>query len=357
MFAQCPQCEAVFQVSDELLAAANGDVRCGQCLTIFNAPQHERQDLLRKHAPLSSDADEDRQDEPELFDSEPEPEITRAEDISTIPPPLISDEIDYAEPVSQSSKAAASTDGAVVEEAEWSAQPEAVEQTREPEISAPSATQPVTREAVANPVESMTPEPMEIPAVLREEVHAEHADRRHSARFLWLSGSLLLVLVLAGQVIYLQRNDLARDPQLRPWLTQACALLNCRIAPAYDIGQIKLQGLEVHTHPEYAHALVASTALINTAEITQPYPLLMLTFSDINGYRVAQRNFLPEEYLPLNTDLDQGMNPNQAVKIVLEITDPGPAAVNFEFHIRFDPRRQVTSPKLKNPLGHLLSEL
>ena len=34
---QCPHCKASFKVSDEQLNAANGKVRCGACLKIFDA--------------------------------------------------------------------------------------------------------------------------------------------------------------------------------------------------------------------------------------------------------------------------------------------------------------------------------
>lgn len=37
MYTQCPQCETTFQVTTDQLKAANGDVRCGQCLNIFSA--------------------------------------------------------------------------------------------------------------------------------------------------------------------------------------------------------------------------------------------------------------------------------------------------------------------------------
>ncbi|MEE8378995.1 MAG: DUF3426 domain-containing protein [Gammaproteobacteria bacterium] len=37
MFTQCPNCKTIFQVTAVQLKAANGDVRCGQCLAVFNA--------------------------------------------------------------------------------------------------------------------------------------------------------------------------------------------------------------------------------------------------------------------------------------------------------------------------------
>ena len=38
---QCPHCKASFKVSDEQLNAANGKVRCGACLNIFDAVAYQ----------------------------------------------------------------------------------------------------------------------------------------------------------------------------------------------------------------------------------------------------------------------------------------------------------------------------
>ncbi|HEX23014.1 MAG TPA: hypothetical protein ENH21_06230, partial [Chromatiales bacterium] len=40
MYTQCPHCQAYFEVTADQLKVGEGDVRCGQCLSIFNALQH-----------------------------------------------------------------------------------------------------------------------------------------------------------------------------------------------------------------------------------------------------------------------------------------------------------------------------
>jgi predicted Zn finger-like uncharacterized protein len=54
MFTQCPSCKTTFQVTAEQLKAANGDVRCGHCLTVFSAL-----DNLSEIEPLSKEHDEE----------------------------------------------------------------------------------------------------------------------------------------------------------------------------------------------------------------------------------------------------------------------------------------------------------
>ncbi len=38
---RCPTCETAFRVTPEQLDAANGMVRCGKCIGVFNAPEHQ----------------------------------------------------------------------------------------------------------------------------------------------------------------------------------------------------------------------------------------------------------------------------------------------------------------------------
>ncbi|MEP5175497.1 MJ0042-type zinc finger domain-containing protein, partial [Marinobacter alexandrii] len=38
---QCPKCETRFRVTSEQLGIAKGKVRCGNCLSVFNAIEHQ----------------------------------------------------------------------------------------------------------------------------------------------------------------------------------------------------------------------------------------------------------------------------------------------------------------------------
>ncbi len=146
------------------------------------------------------------------------------------------------------------------------------------------------------------------------------------------------MLTIVLQVAYFTRDELAKDPTLRPWLAQMCEFTGCTLAQPVDIKQIEIIGRDVRTHPTARQALIASTTIINNARFAQPYPLLTLVFSDINGTLLAQRRFMPREYLPRDIDISAGMTPDLPVQIELELADPGKAAVNYEFHAEADPR-------------------
>ena len=55
MFTQCPNCETTFQVTADQLKAANGDVRCGQCLTVFSALDNLSELIEADHEPHDDD--------------------------------------------------------------------------------------------------------------------------------------------------------------------------------------------------------------------------------------------------------------------------------------------------------------
>ena len=324
MFAQCPQCESIFRVSDAQIAAANGLVRCGQCLGIFNALEHARDDLRTRNTAhnahgLTTPAVAPQQpveswpDDQPLFDHEPMYALEDTQENS--------DSVLQAASRDRLSEPLSDTVSETVND-----------------VVGAGAT-------AAQPSKATIATPAEIPTVILQDLEDARAARARPSNIPWLLGSMLLVLALAAQAIYLQRDALGRDPRLRPWLEQACGFLGCQLATPLDIKQIELIGLDVHTHAETPDALVASTAIINRAGFTQPYPLLTLVFSDITGSRVAQRRFLPEEYLPPQLKLQDGMVPNLPIKIELELMDPGAEAVNFEFQLLSDPRQLHTAFK------------
>jgi len=177
-----------------------------------------------------------------------------------------------------------------------------------------------------------------IPALILEDLHAAKAEQLRPSNAPWVIGSLLLMLTLVLQVVYHSRDELAKDASLRPWLIQMCQYANCTLTQPYDIKQIDIIGREVRSHPSARKALIASTTLINNANFVQPFPLLTVVFSDINGKPMAQRRFTPREYLSSSVDLAAGMTPDLPVRIELELVDPGKAAVNYEFQPELDPR-------------------
>lgn len=162
--------------------------------------------------------------------------------------------------------------------------------------------------------------------------------RGGASRAIWIVIIVVLLLVLLGQFAYLKREELAKYPSIRPVLEQTCAVLStfmaCEVPEPRDVKSIVIVERNVVSHPNAKNALLITSTIKNEADFDQRFPELVLTFSDINQEVLARRTFKPEEYLAKGVDISAGMKSKVPVKIMLEIVDPGEAAVNFEFDFR-----------------------
>lgn len=149
-------------------------------------------------------------------------------------------------------------------------------------------------------------------------------------RKLWGLLSLLMILVLFIQVAWLQFHSLSRIQPYRAGYEFICPMLGCRLPVLIDRELIRVRNLVVRKHPDIDNALIVDVILINTAPFRQPFPDLVMAFSDIDEKPVAARRFSPREYL--GGEL-AGLNlipQNQPVHISLELVDPGETAVNYK---------------------------
>ncbi|MBD3669540.1 MAG: DUF3426 domain-containing protein [Gammaproteobacteria bacterium] len=151
--------------------------------------------------------------------------------------------------------------------------------------------------------------------------------------------SVILILVLlaglAGQGAYLMRDTLAQKfPVLRPQLETACAYLDCDIALPRDLAKLALEHKDIRLHPNLDNALLINGKLQNEAGFAQPFPVVVLTFTDNQDRVVASRGFKPEEYLSNPEMAGAGLGARESALLVLEVVDPGPAAINYTFDFK-----------------------
>lgn len=147
----------------------------------------------------------------------------------------------------------------------------------------------------------------------------------------WALATLLLVAFIVVQYGYFMRNDLARFPQLRPWLEKICDITGCTIPLMYTPHLIKLVSRDIRTHPNEKDALQVRARILNEAAYPQAYPVLSVELSDMNGKVIASRLFHPDEYLPAGVDIKAGIASKAQADIQLDLLDPSHAAVGFEF--------------------------
>jgi predicted Zn finger-like uncharacterized protein len=170
---------------------------------------------------------------------------------------------------------------------------------------------------------SFEPEPLQLRRVVREP---------RWPRLLWATGLVLALGLLVFQYIHFNFDRLARGDS-RAWLAQLCAVVGCELPTQYDLSAIHTSSLIVRSHPSQRNALAVDAILTNTAAFSQPYPKLLLQFTDLDGEPVAGRLFSAEEYLGGELTGTRLMPSQQPIHIGLEVKDPGPRAVNYQLQV------------------------
>ncbi len=151
-------------------------------------------------------------------------------------------------------------------------------------------------------------------------------------RAIYSLASVLLVLLLAIQLVLFKSTALANNiPALQPLLVSLCNNLPCRYTGNHNSKQIKIVNRDVRLHPKIKGALLISATIVNQASYTQPYPTILLKFTDLTGNTVAQRYFPPKDYLGQLNKPFALMPSKKPVQLNIEILDPGSDAINFQF--------------------------
>ncbi|MCH8499951.1 MAG: DUF3426 domain-containing protein [Marinobacter sp.] len=393
---RCPHCETRFRVTDQQLAVADGKVRCGNCMEIFNAREHAVGDSggapaqAATTAPANTDSsepasslsftpdddlifqddpDEDAQEggyagskshfsEDELSDSfraieegedrfalaDEEDELAPADEswaeailsevekpekpAVTAPPEPVATPVSKTpppapkpEPEPESSPAVAPT--GEKEDSEWSLTSLTLEADEQPE---PPAAPPSSKRPSRQSFHDLRAEPIAI---------ANRGRRRSLVRgLLWLTIILALLAALVSQIAWYQFDRLSAMPQLRPYYEKACELAGCELKPLVALERIQSQSLVVRSHPEDRSSLIVDAVIVNRAEFSQPFPLIALSFSNLNGDIVAQSQFAPTQYLAQAAAELTQMTPGTPVRISITIRDPGRDAVNYNMQFR-----------------------
>ena len=149
-------------------------------------------------------------------------------------------------------------------------------------------------------------------------------------RWPWLVIIVLLLLLLASQLGWALRSQLVADPNAGPLLRDICHALGCELPLVSDTRQLRLLARDVQAHPSVAGALLISATVRNDAPFAQPYPVVSITLSDVDGKRMAMRRLRPSEYLGDNVAIQHGLPAGASAALVLEVDDPSDKAVAFE---------------------------
>lgn len=331
MVTTCPSCRLTFRVSDSQLAAANGLVRCGACLKVFNAHEHGRPTPPPTAPEVAPEDSEDLVID-DNFDLSLLDRLLGEPSPASPPPPTAREvPMDGTDPTA--------TDG----------KPNPPERTPPAPSTAPESAAGeqtgATGAADNPPAEGASPEPtpgdegtsstlsilprdLATPVFTAETFRDPDGEQPRPHR-LWYLALLIALLALPLQYGHFNAASLGQDPRLRPALSGLCRLTGCTLGHLADISRITTTDLVVRSHPERPGALRVDAVLVNNAAFAQPFPQLRLRFEDLQGTVVAARTFAPREYLGGELAGATALPSRQPVRLELDIVDPGPAAVSY----------------------------
>ena len=147
----------------------------------------------------------------------------------------------------------------------------------------------------------------------------------------WSIAILVLTASLLVEYTWFNRNELIREHQLRPLVTQFCIIANCDTMNLRKPDEIEMTTRNIYSHPNVKSALMISGTLINHARFEQPYPNILIDFSDVQGEVIASRIFTPEDYLKIKNSSLRHLAPQVSIDFNMEILDPGKNAMTYEF--------------------------
>ncbi len=142
------------------------------------------------------------------------------------------------------------------------------------------------------------------------------------------------VVLLVAQVLLYEFDDWAKQEPGRSLYRPICAVVGCQLPAQKDATQLTTRNLVVRSHPEQLHALLVSAVIVNQADFAQPFPVLEMQFTTMQGNLVASRRFEPDEYLAGDGRGMTLMPPRTPVQIELTMDDPGPDAINYRLIFR-----------------------
>lgn len=347
MLTTCPECRTVFRVSQAQLDNKRGLVRCGTCVAVFNAYDTLLPELAQPpEAPPA---------EPHVGDAVPAPSVTVVVDENPLdeagmsgdgppgevpgddwapvaptgPEPTLADDRDPTgepagpEPGPEDLSAASpqvlpETENAVPADGDA---PRETGSSPEPEVALPAS----------DPSQDILLTPLHGPDTATPDAGT---GRGRIALAAWSLVGLALLGLLAGQLVYFLRGDLARTwPGLRQPLVDACQRLGCDLPLARDLTALRVEASSLESDPEEKAKVTLRLSISNRGALMVDWPHVVLVLTDANDVPLAQRPFAPGEYL--GTLPKGGLPSGQEKEIQLALELKGLSAYGYKLELAY----------------------
>lgn len=306
LITRCPACQTLFKVVPDQLRISEGWVRCGRCSEIFDASQELLPDAAPEHAAVSPRPEDAPVQAPGALDSalplepqSPLEAVTHEVTDTTSPETAVADHLAMAqeEPASAPLPEPGS-EGGPISEADALLEPVLLPQGLMAPASASfdpqSLSQPFTEVAVASDTQTELAAPPEEASFLGRDQGKSFWQRR-LVRVLMLVFSVLLLLLLAGQMVFQERDRIvALQPGLKPWMHVFCQALDCSLSPLRQSEAIVIESSTFTKIRSDAYQL--NFTLRNKSGTTVAMPSLELTLTDTQDQAVVRKVFAPESF-------------------------------------------------------------
>lgn len=272
---RCPACSTLFKVVPDQLRISDGWVRCGQCDEVFDAHVHMQAPMrLQEEAlgPTTGSAPA-----PDLQASVTNPEVGEpvSSQLLRAPSGLVVDEIALSE---------AETTGA----ADVSVADVEPDVPQEPGLSGANG----TWGAMDLPDELQPLDPAPSPSFMQ--AAGAQAPKQFVPRWVAVLCGVGLAIALAAQWMLHERDRLAAmQPQLKPFMEQACGFLGCSVQPLRRIESVVIESSSFVKVKADVYRL--GFGVRNTAPWPLAVPSAELTLTDAQDQSVFRRVLSPSE--------------------------------------------------------------
>ncbi|MBT8140965.1 MAG: 50S ribosomal protein L11 methyltransferase [Gammaproteobacteria bacterium] len=341
----CPNCDESFYINADVLDRADGEVRCGECQTVFYAIDFIKPDNDDENSNLSNPIDTGKipaahmvtglwMHTPDGLISVDQAQASMAEQQDSSPPQQAdTSELELSEatakdPVHDNVNDTGTETGDQQIETETASDnhEQSGEQNSDWELAEPDA--PETVDGV-NP-EFLYAMDENVPLNLDDLDAMQGTPKRARSRS-WMLLAVLSVLAFAAQYIHQHRAQLALHPSLGQAVQNAYANLPFELEPDWQLDAYEVNASSVSLNPRDPDELLATFSLTNTAGHAQIFPLIRLSMTNRWGERVAYRDLMPEDYLPENaTSL---MDARGRAEVSVRLKDPGDAALDYNVEV------------------------
>lgn len=262
-YTRCPSCATVFRVTSAQLALREGQVRCGQCKSVFDG-NAQRVSLAPPRIPDVG--------APPMSEAELGPPTVTLRSAQALELPGIAPAAALAAAVTGDTREAGDID--------------------------------------------------EVPYEDRFSRQKRKAPRRVRAVLYAIAIAFLVALIAAQAVFHFRDAIAAHWPAAQPALTRVCSLAGCTIRPLRDaaMSHLSIDASDLQADPAHRGLLILTATLRNRAAWPLAYPHLELTLTDAQDQVVVRRALAPPDYAGGATDFQRGIPPNGevAVKVFID---------------------------------------